>query len=127
MHYYIVFLCNWPARSNAIVRSVELTTADPSSYVKETNDYVYLDLTAHLDSNESKAKFGRTVQEVMTNMTQKIGSLSINKQASTTTVIRMADVLLATGAPESRRLTSWNDVVKPAWQRLAHTSSLGTL
>ena len=127
MNYYIVFLCNWPDRSNAIVRSVELTTADPSSYVKETNDYVYLDLTAHLNSSESKAIFGRTVQEVMTVMTQKVGSLSVKKQASSTTVIRMSDVEIASGAPANRRLTSWNDVVKPAWQRLAHTSSLGTL
>lgn len=126
MHYYIVFLCNWPERSNAIVRGVELTTTDPRSYVKETNDYVYLDLTAHLNSTEVKA-FGTTVQEVMSNMTQRVGSLSINKQASTTTVVRMSDVLVATGAPLNRRLTSWNDVVKPAWQRLAHTSSLGTL
>ena len=126
MHYYIVFLCNWPERSNAIVRGVELTTTDPRSYVKETNDYVYLDLTAHLNSAEVKV-FGTTVQEVMSNMTQRVGSLSINKQASTTTVVRMSDVLVATGAPLNRRLTSWNDVVKPAWQRLAHTSSLGTL
>lgn len=127
MQYYIVFLCNWPARSNAIVRSVELTTADPSSFVKTTNDYVYLDLTAHLNSNENKSRFGTTVQEVMTNMTQKVGYLSINKQASTTTVVTMADVLIATGAPSSRRLTSWNDVSKPAWQRLAHVSGFGTL
>ena len=127
MHYYIVFLCNWPERSNAKVRSVELTTANPSSYVKTTNDYVYLDLTAHLESSEPKGRFGRTVQEVMSNMTQKVGSLSINKTASTTTVVQMSDVLIETGAPATRRLSTWNDAVKPAWQRLAHTASLGTL
>ena len=126
MNYYVVFLCSWPSESNAIVRSVELTTADPSSYVKSTNDYVYLDLTAHLKSNEVKP-FGRTVQEVMSKLTQQVGGLSINKQASTTTVVRMGDVLVKSGTPSSRRLTSWNDAVKPAWIRAAHASSFGTL
>ena len=126
MNYYIVFFCNWPGESNAIVRSVELTTANPNSYVKETNDYVYLDLTAHLASNENK-KFGTTVQAVMSRLTQQVGALSINKQAKTTTVVKMADVLVPVGASTSRRLETWNDSAKPAWIRAAHASSFGTL
>ena len=126
MNYYIVFLCNWPAESNAIVRSVELTTTDPSSYVTSTNDYVFLDLTKHLNSGEEK-KFGNSVQSVMSKLTQQVGYLSVNKQAKSTTEVRMADVLIRVGAPAYRKLTTWNDVVKPAWIRAAHTSLYGTL
>lgn len=126
MNYYIVFLCSWPGESNAIVRGVELTTANPNVYVKPTNEYVYLDLTAHLNSSETKS-FGTTVQEVMSKLTQRVGGLSINKQAISTTVVRMADVLVKPGTPVSRRLTTWNDAVKPAWIRAAHASSFGAL
>jgi len=125
MNYYLVFLCNWPAQSNAIVRSVELTTSLPT-YVKSTNDYVYVDLSAHLASRETKI-YGTTVQEVTNRLVQRVGGLSINKQASTTVQVLMGDVRISDDTPASRRLTSWNDVVKPALQRSAHTSAFGSL
>lgn len=125
MHYYLVFLCNWPGQSNAIVRSVELTTSLPT-YVKTTNDYVYVDLSAHLASTERKIH-GSTVQSVMNKLVQMVGGLSINKQASSTVEVPMADVRVSDDTPINRRLTSWNDVVKPALQRSAHTSAFGSL
>ena len=126
MNYYIVFFCNWTSRSNAIVRSVELTVVDPSSYVKQSNDYVYVDLTAHLKSTERKP-FGNTIDAVMSELTKRIGGLSINGVPSTYTQISMSTVRIESSTPSSRQLTDWNDVVKPALLRVAHTSSFGTL
>ena len=127
MHYYIVFLCNWPGSSNAIVKSIELTTAEPS-YVTTDNDYVYVDLTAHLNSGEIKT-YGTSVQEVMNYLVQRVGGVFINKTAKTISRISMSDVKIEDGTPASRKIEpgNWNGVVKPAMQRLLHTSSFGTL
>lgn len=126
MNYYLVFLCNWVSETNAIVRSVELTTVPPVKYVNSTNPYVYLDLTDHL-KHDVVRPYGNTLQEVMSTLVRDIGYISINKRADATLTIRMSDVNRATDFPGTRRITSWNDVAKPAIQRLCHASSFGTL
>ena len=126
MHYYVIFFCNWTSQSNAVVKSVELTTANPLSFVTETNPYVFVDLTKHLSMIGTKP-FGTTVDEIMTNFVNKVGGLSINDVPISSTEIAMGKVRISDRTPPTRKLTDWNDVAKPALQRLANTSSFGTL
>ena len=121
MTYYIVLLCNWSERSNAIVRGIELTTTNPESYVSEANDYVYV----QVPSTEV-----RNVDTIMNDLVQGIGEVAMPQKPSNTLSLSWP-VFTAwktnAGLAPSRKLNTWNDVAKPAWQRLAHAAGFGTL
>ncbi len=121
MTYYIVLLCNWPERTNAIVRGVELTTTIPTSYVTETNDYVYIMVP------ESK---NAEIDTIMGRLVQGIGKVAMTQTPSGTGELSWAKLstwMDTAGLSTSRKLEEWNDVVKVAWQRIGHTSIFGTL